>query len=271
MSNLNPTNSQRGATLIVTLMVLLMVTVIGVMAIRVAMTTLNISTNAQINQLLSQTADTPINQIYTSDLSTMVDLSGVIGYALEMNKTDPGNEYIFCYRPTNKEKFGAAFNVTVLKPPIKSDDKDKKPTVTDGGMSGFCKLKEDFGSKRQAVVTQVAIKIPMDPVEDLAPGANLGRGTNLSGGTILPKNLVEQQRVRVTTTAILPAYANDIKAAQECIGTDATKPGYINDDIDPDTVGKTTIAKCLANLGVPVVSQVQEFNLQTIFEQKVAP
>jgi hypothetical protein len=42
---------------------------------------------------------------------------------------------------------------------------------------------------------------------------------------------VEQQRVRVTTTAIVPMYANDVDAAQACIGTDATKPGYINDNL----------------------------------------
>jgi hypothetical protein len=66
-------------------------------------------------------------------------------------------------------------------------------------------------------------------------------------------------------------YANDVDAAQACIGTDATKPGYINDNVDEDTKGKVTVAECLADLGVPVTSQVQEFNLQTLFEQIQAP
>ena len=70
---------QKGVTLIATLFTLLIITIVGVLAIRVAMTSLNIATNAQVNQFLSQTADTPINQIYTSDLSTMVDLSGAVG------------------------------------------------------------------------------------------------------------------------------------------------------------------------------------------------
>lgn len=264
-------SNQHGATLIVTLMVVLVVTIIGVLAIRIAMTTLNISTNAQLNQFLSQTADTPINQVYTSDLSTMVDLSGAIGYALEDNKIEPGNEYIFCYRPTSSEKFGASFNVTTLRPPGKNAAANTKATVAYGGASGFCDLTKDFGSKREAVVTQVAVKIPNATLEDLPPGAMLARGTTLSGGTILPKNLVEQQRVRVTTTAIVPMYANDVDAAQACIGTDATKPGYINDNFDEDTKGKVTVAECLADLGVPVTSQVQEFNLQTLFEQIQAP
>jgi hypothetical protein len=195
-------SNQHGATLIVTLMVVLVVTIIGVLAIRIAMTTLNISTNAQLNQFLSQTADTPINQVYTSDLSTMVDLSGAIGYALEDNKIEPGNEYIFCYRPTSSEKFGASFNVTTLRPPVKNAAANTKATVAYGGASGFCDLTKDFGSKREAVVTQVAVKIPSATLEDLPPGAMLARGTTLSGGTILPKTLwsnnvfeLQQQRL----------------------------------------------------------------------------
>ena len=257
---------QKGATLIATLFTLLIITIVGVLAIRVAMTSLNIATNAQVNQFLSQTADTPINQIYTSDLSSMVDLSGAVGYALSDNKVEPGNEYIFCFRPTSTQKFGAAFNVTTLRPPA---TKDAKATVADGGASGFCDLTKDFGSKREAVVTQVAVKVPVDPIdlETLPPGVTLGRGSNLTEGAMTPKNMVEQQRIRVTTTAILPSFASDIKAAQACIGKDATSPGYINDNLDKTTVGFTTAADCLSNLGVPVISQVQEFNLQTIFSK----
>ena len=42
---------QRGATLIVVLIMLLVITIVGVLAIRVAMTSLNIATNSQIGQL----------------------------------------------------------------------------------------------------------------------------------------------------------------------------------------------------------------------------
>ncbi len=53
---------QRGATLIVVLIMLLVITIVGIFAIRVAMTSLNIATNSQIGQLLLQTGDTPTNQ-----------------------------------------------------------------------------------------------------------------------------------------------------------------------------------------------------------------
>jgi hypothetical protein len=261
-------STQRGATLIVVLFMLILITLVGVFAIRTAMTSLNIATNTQVGQFLSQTADTPLNQFYTSDLSKMVDLSGVVGFALQDSKLEPGNEYIFCYKPISTLKFGASLNVAVIRP---STSKTGKSSVASGGASAFCDLTKDFGSKREAVVTQVAVKIPSDALTDLPAGALLGRGTNVSAGTILPKNVIEQQRIRVTTTSIFPAFAKDISAAQACIGTDSSKPGYISDNTDLDTRDFRTIANCLVDLGVPVNSQIQEFNLQTLFEQTETP
>lgn len=261
-------SSQRGSTFIIVMFILILITIVGVLAIRTSMTTLNIATNTQVGQFLSQTADTPLNQVYNSDLSKMVDLSGVVGFALQDSKLEPGKEYIFCYRPTSSQKFGGSIGVAVIRPPA---DKDSKATVAQGGSTGFCNLKTDFGSNREAVVTQVAVKIPTDPLSDLEAGALLSEGTNLSEGTILPKNIVEQQRIRVTTTAIFPSFAKDMDAAQACIGKDATQPGYISDNSDTSTKGFRTIADCLVSLGIPVNSQTQEFNLQTLFEQTENP
>ena len=257
-----------GATLIVVLFMLLLLTLVGVYGIKTAMSSLNLATNTQVGQFLSQTADTPLNQLYTSDLSKMVDLSGVVGFALQDSKLAPGNEYIFCYKPMSSLKFGASLAVATLKPPTV---KTGKATVAEGGANAFCDLSTDFGSSREAVVTQVAVKIPVDVAENLPAGALLGRGTNVSAGTILPKNVIEQQRVRVTTTSIFPAFSKDLGAAQACVGVDASKPGYISDTTDLDTKDFTTIADCLVGLGVPVNSQTQEFNLQTLFEQKEDP
>lgn len=259
---------QRGATLLVVMMMLLILTVIGVLAIRVAMTSLNISTHTQLGQFLSQTADTPINQLYTSDLTNLVALSGVVGYALQDSNLEPGNEYIFCYRPLSREKFGASLGVSVKRPPTSNT---AKATLASGGVDGFCDLGSDFGSSREAVVTQVAVKIPNEAEEGLKPGALLSRGTNLSSGTLMPKNVVEQQRIRITTTSVVPSFTKDLAAAQNCIGMGSGNPGYISDDTSSDTKGFETIATCLAKLGVPVNSQTQEFNLQTLFIQTQDP
>lgn len=274
MRTLNIYSSERGATLIVVMMILVVMTIIGVLGIKVALTSLNISTNSQINQLLGQTADTPLNSFANIDLSSISDLSGVIGMAVEESRNSPGKEFVFCYRPMSDEKFGASLGVTVLIPPEKNQPAKTKPTVDQGGSEGFCNLTSDFGSARRAVVTQVAVKIPTDALSnELSPGALLGRGTNLSAGTIMPKTLLEQQRIRVTTTSMMPFYgnANIEDVQQECLGVDGGRPGYISDNLDSDVVGKYSLAHCLADHGIPVNSQTQEFNLQTVFVEKVAP
>ncbi|RZL15426.1 MAG: hypothetical protein EOO89_13060 [Pedobacter sp.] len=95
---------QQGATLIMVLFVLVLVTMVGVLAIRIALTSLNIATNSQIEQLLLQTGDTPNNQILnTTKLSNILDYSGAIGAAIDEFKIAPGKEYIFCYKPTSNQ------------------------------------------------------------------------------------------------------------------------------------------------------------------------
>ena len=104
MAKLARKKGQQGATLIMVLFVLLLITIVGVLAIRVALTSLNIATNSQIGQLLLQTGDTPNNQILnTTNLSNILDFSGAVGAAIKEHETDPGKEYIFCYKPTSKK------------------------------------------------------------------------------------------------------------------------------------------------------------------------
>ena len=98
-------SKQKGSTIIVVMMMLLFLTIVGVMAIRTSMTTLNIATNAQIGQLSSQTADTPINQVFLEDLNKQVNLSSVIGKAMKDADTEPGKEYVFCYKPRGRTRF----------------------------------------------------------------------------------------------------------------------------------------------------------------------
>lgn len=259
---------QQGATLIVVLVMLLLVTVVGVLAIRVAMTSLNISTNSQIGQLLVQSADTPINEIMKvaqGDAANFVSLDSVVGAALKENETNPGAEYIFCYKPRNTTlRFGQFTDATLLKPGA-----GDIATVIDGGVRGFCDLKADFGSMRQAAITQVAITIPLDTTKNIV-GANLVSGTDLSEGTSLPKNYTSKQPIRMITTSMLPAYATtSLDTIQsECLSTANAK---ISDNIDPPNQSKQSLADCLRERGVPVNVQVQEFNYANILRQDEAP
>ena len=265
-------HSQRGATMIVVLIMLVLLTLVGIMGIRTAMTSLSIATNSQVGQLVSQSGDTPTNYFLNgSDYQSLTTLTTVVGQAIALHKERPGREVVFCYRPTGKERIDSAFDTTVLIPPDKSADPDTKATIdsvyTD--RAGFCDLTKDFGSSREAVVTQVSVKVVSEPGSVI--GAALERGSNQAVGATETKDKVEAT-VRVTSTAIMPSFAresiSDIQ--QKCIGN-GSNVGYINDNLGADLTGKKTVADCLSGYGIPLSTQVQEFELRTRDIQTEAP
>ena len=256
---------QKGATLIVVLFLLLIIMVVGTFAIKMGVTSLGISTNAQINQLLSQSADTPLNKyLNTANLNNLVSYTSAVGAALD--ETGPNREFIFCYRPTNSRAFGLNSDSSVISAKASGDDAQ----LVNSGVAGFCNIERDFGSARQAVVTQVAITIPKYKDETKKPGDGLVRGTDLSSGTGLPKKLVYQDTIRVTTTAFLPAYANtSLNTVQRnCLSSNKT---YISDNLSEELTTKKTLKECLSDYNIPVVSQVQEFTLAAYIDQTEAP
>ena len=267
---------QRGATLIVVLIMLLVITIVGVLAIRVAMTSLNIATNSQIGQLLLQTGDTPTNLLLNrSNYKNLTSITSVVGKAISDQK-DPlkhGREYVFCYKPTSALQVNSILDMTVLIPPTAIAADDTKATVdaTESNRSGFCNLESDFGSSREAVVTQIAVKYITEAGSDAAPGADLDRGTDASKDSNIQQGKVDG-RVRITATAILPNYSSTSLATVQaaCIG-DSSAVGYINDNTDVGLRTKKTMADCLTEYGIPVNTQIQEIDLKTRFVQVTAP
>lgn len=275
MRRLGSQHQQHGATLIVVLIILLVVTIVGIIAIRTATTSLNIATNSQIGQLLLQTSDTPTNYFLNrTSYKDITAMTGAIGKAIDDQK-DPlshGREYVFCYRPTDALQVGSILDVTILIPPEATAADDTKATVdsSESNRSGFCNLEKDFGSAREAVVTQVAIKY-INRANDAIPGADLSRNTDASKDANVQQGKVDG-RVRVTSTAILPNYSSvDLATVQQtCIGN-ATVTGYINDNMDEGLQTKRTVADCLRDYGIPVNTQVQEIDLMTRYVEDVAP
>ena len=270
-----PRHQQQGATLIVVLFLLLLITIVGIMAIRTAITSLNIATNSQIGQLLVQTGDTPTNQfLNVGSYETLMAADLVIGAA---RLDTPGKEYIFCYKPTSSQQIAATMDATVLIPPDANAPWDTKATIdsTQTSRNGFCNLEQDFGSAREAVVTQVAVRIPTDADKSLEAGALLETGGDLSLNSVAQNSKAPVTRVRITTTSILPNYASADLATvqQDCIGG-ASSVGYINDALDQGvagTKGKRTVADCLASYGIPVNVQVQEIILRQLEPENTSP
>ncbi|WP_410210798.1 pilus assembly protein [Aquirhabdus sp.] len=255
---------QRGATLIAVLFILLLITIIGVMAMRQGLTTLNISTNSQVRSILVQSSDTILNKFATMDLtaSGAVSLASVIGSALD--DSNAGREMVFCYRPTTTQTFGLMLNANMIHANPAAGASGDVSIVDDSGGSGFCDLTADFGSGRQAAVTQVAVTKPTEESSE-PPGSHLTRDTSVSEGTPTTK-FATQKRIRVTSTAMLPSMATgDLSVVQSsCLN------GRISDNGDPQNASKETITDCLARNGVPANTQVQEYNLSNGLTQTTA-
>ena len=259
---------QQGMTLITTMIVLLLVTVIGTLAVRYAMTGLKVSTNSQVKQILIQSADTPFFIIRNMTPQQIRQLDNVIGLALNNNFLD--REYVFCYKPKSQKNFASISNVAQISPYTSTGvlTAEKTMRLIQGNNASFCSLTTDFGSGRDAVVTQVAVSLITNNLDNVEKGQYLPEGTNVSGASHLKAALGSTQRFRVTTTAILPSYSN-AKLSQvqsECLSSANPR---LNDNTDyPELF---TLNKCLAQFGIPVETQTQEFNLGTDFIQVSKP
>ncbi|ENV38062.1 MULTISPECIES: PilX N-terminal domain-containing pilus assembly protein [Acinetobacter] len=258
---------QQGATLIVVMIILLIIIVVGILAVRVAIVSLSVATNSQVNQLNFQSSDTPLAWFNNFDPTTVTNIGNVIGAALKENESNPGGEYIFCLKPTSTTvSFAQTIDASLIK-----RGSGNNATVEAGGVVGFCDLTSNFGSNRPAVVTQVAVSVPTNAINS-TPGSNLPRGINVSDGTQLPKSMTSTQRVRVTTTAILPAYSSSTASSiqSDCLSSSSAK---ISDDLTATLAAgnEYTLAKCLVDKGVPFSTQVQEFNYINQLTETVAP
>ncbi len=265
----NPSSNahdQRGSALIGVLFILLLITVLGAMAMRQSLTSLNISTNAQVRQYLVQSADTPINQFTQLNQNPalflkMLSQSGILGSAQSSSATVPLGEYVYCYRPTSSLPFGSVLNVAV----IQGVPSAAPNFISGNSTNGFCNIKSDFGSNRAATVTQVAVTIPTTAT---AVGCQTNCGTDQGNGL----QSTGSYRVRVTSTSLLPAFSRtDLDTVQtNCLGSGST-PGQISDNTDPSLTGTQSLTDCLAIYGVPASTQVQEYVKSNVYTTVKSP
>ena len=254
---------QRGATLIVVLILLLLLTVIGTLAVRNSLTTLNIATNSQAQQLLIQNSDSAIfnveNPVFLTRNTAFDGLFGQI--KSEANK---GKELVFCYRGAQATfyDYSKASLMQWVAP-------NTAPSNNELGLDGYCKIDGStnfFTSGRKAVMTQVAVKVNLDPSSSLVgldrAFEHMQRGTDVEASKI-----DKSEKILVVVTSIVPAMSTATDAEiNACFST------HMNQVIIPGGVTAATgmgksVSECLQDLGVPVNTQVTEYNLTQAFER----
>lgn len=182
---MNIRSRQKGATLIVTLIILTVITIIGISAIRGSSLNLSIATNSQVRVLLFEAADAglvTVEQVVASDPAAAQKATGIMGAALSA----PGVEKVRCM---------SRGSATLLR-------------------DSTCDLDQatDFTSGRQVNVVQTAVLSPQDEAGESKKAIVLGQDSDA-----LPSYLVE-----VYSTSVMPNLGDASKAKiEECLNKDS--------------------------------------------------
>ncbi|NHB58074.1 hypothetical protein G9F32_08565 [Acinetobacter sp. 194] len=248
MSDYKFARSQKGSTLIVVLIMLLLITIVGTWAIRGSMTSLNIATNTQAQVLLKQTSDAVFYQLEndTSDdltLQKMLLGDGILAYL--MRTENLGKELVFCIRGENANNWEGARQGSIV---YWSD----KNTINNSelGINGFCKAdnSSDFISSRQAVITRVSVRVASsnEDFAHLTEGQSLpdGKGTDIS--TII-----------VNATSLLPSLSN--ASSSQVNGCISNYTSYVDKILQ-----NKTVMDCLSEFNVPYSSQEMVYTLRAV-------
>ncbi len=253
---------QTGATLMVVLILLLVITVIGTLAIRSSLTSLNIATNSQAQQLLVQNSDAAIFNVESPNLlqrNTAYD--GLFG--LVKTDANKGKELVFCYKGT------ATSFYDISRASFMQWVSGTTPNNGELGIDGYCKLDSSnnfFTSGRKAVMTQISIKVNTDTSNALGgldrAFEHMQRGTDAEAAKI-----DKSEKILVTATSIVPilSTASDTDI-NNCFSTHMNQV-VIPSNVTPAIGMNKSVSQCLQDLGVPVNTQVTEYNLTQAFDR----
>ncbi len=155
--------SQQGATLIIVLMLLLMISVIGVIALKQSGTDLKLATSDQINTLLLQSSDSSVQRLEDivngnegapmKDSELIIDVpTGVFGHFILQDKKTKGDTYTYCFDPQT--------NYLVTTSTITRLDDKGKPALLPDKQNGSCMdgSKFKYTTDLNSAITQVSIR-----------------------------------------------------------------------------------------------------------------
>jgi type II secretory pathway pseudopilin PulG len=247
MKNINFRGSQQGSVLIVVLIMLVLLTLVGTWAIRGSITSLKISTNAQVQALLKQTSDSVFFTLEnkTDDELVFTNMrigDGMLNYTLRPE--NKGKELVFCIRGETKDNFAGSRLASV----VYWDGTTIKNT--DMGTNGYCQVGRltDFLSGRNAVLTQVTVRA----AENNQDWEHLMEGDDKesSKGTGI-------QKVTITATSILPNLSDSSKSdINKCL---KNYTSFVDNVIKNETV-----TDCLSSKNVPYSTQEMEYTMKAV-------
>ena len=179
---------QKGATLITVLVILIVITLLGTIAVKMGIVGLKIATNSQVNALLLENSDSALFNIENpAEVERQLALDGMFAYF--NSAANANDELVFCYRASENSFFKLS----------KASAITEDGSTTKIGVDGFCKANQ-FAMGRSAVLSQVYLT---KNATTSTPFAGVPKGTSL-GQSNVP---VTMHNIGATVISVLPSFA----------------------------------------------------------------
>lgn len=209
---LNLPSTQQGVALIAVLLFLILITIVGVIAVRQASTDLRVATADQAQVLMHNASDSVIAHIEEAanqpgEKTILNPTKGIIGYYIYDTINRQEHQIGFCYRPSEKTLFNLK-DARILLP-------NGGFLAGTGGKDAICnpETASHYGSGRNTVMTQVLISGNIDNQNARHTEAIInGEGDNVSYQTVYPN-------LKINATSVLPAMsAGSASEINACLG-----------------------------------------------------
>lgn len=224
---------QQGSTLIVVLIVLLLITLIGTMAMRESLLNLRLSTTTQVGNLLLSNSDAGLFDLENPN-KVRVRLVSQSMFGYFENALNAKDELIFCY-VSNRSSIFQLNRASVINNPSKL------------GPNGYC-AENHFSTGREAVISQIYLRQIREEQEPLAPfdkgneiGANKSAGVKLN--------------LAATVVSVLPSLSTtSYTNIQDCFKRSAVK--------NENSTAQENVEVCLQEQNIPYNLQYAEFDVE---------
>lgn len=232
--------SQQGSTLVMVLIVLLLITLIGTMAMRESLMNLRLSTGVQISNLLLNNSDAGLFELEDpKKISVRLTAQNMYGYFDDDTNAD--DELVFCYK-ASKSTFFNLRDTSVI-------GKNGKR-----GTRGYC-TSSTFATGRSAVLSQVYLRKLSSSNSGSSGSSGNALDSQVTDNDIGSKDTTSTfRRIGATVVSVLPSFTNVLTSkVEDCFKLSAVRT---------NTSDKTNnVEMCFQEYNIPYNIQYSEYNI----------
>ena len=240
-------STERGATLIVVLLFLVLIMLAGAIAVRQSTTDLKIATSDQINTVLLQSADSANQKLEmmvngsadSTGYKDVTSATGALGHFIlfEDNKI---NEFIYCFNPRTQSYLT---NSATVRAPAGG--------YVDGLNNGVCDYTKatDYTSARQAVMTQMSVTVT-------PPSANAKPFESVVIGKEIENRTSKKYQFDIRPTSSLPAYSEPKSGSDKCFEQTSIATNV--------AAGKKSLNDCLLAASTPSKTLYEQADVENV-------